>query len=155
MSVPSTGELGALPGWSRIVAGREDRLLASRRPSRGQEKMTRNLIDFEELLERTENDRELMRDLLTIFKDEFPQRLQVLGHAVASRNAANVILEAHALKGMLANLAAIEVAAAVAELERLARDNETSKLLDSFSRFEVIAKEISRQVEACMAEVSR
>lgn len=116
--------------------------------------MMRNLIDFEELLERTENDRELMRDLLTIFKDEFPQRLQALNHAVASRNAANVILEAHALKGMLSSLAAIEVAAAVAELERLARNNETSKLPDSFSRFEVVAKELSRQVEACMAEVS-
>lgn len=116
--------------------------------------MTRNLIDFEELLERTENDRELMRDLLAIFKDEFPQRLQALSEAVESRNGAKVILEAHALKGMLSNLAAIEVAAAVAELERLARNNETSKLLDSFSRFEVIAKELSRQVEACMAEVS-
>lgn len=117
--------------------------------------MTRNLIDFEELLERTENDRELMRDLLTIFKDEFPQRLKALSRAVASRNAASVILEAHALKGMLSNLAAIEAAAAVAELERLARSNKTSKLLDSFSRFEVIGKELSRQVEACMAEVSR
>ena len=117
--------------------------------------MTRNLIDFEELLERTENDRDLMRDLLAIFKDEFPQRLQALRRAVASRNGANVILEAHALKGMLSNLAAIEVAAAVAELERLARNNETSNLLDSFSRFEVTAKELSRQVEACMAEVPR
>lgn len=117
--------------------------------------MTRNFIDFEELLERAENDRELMRDLLAIFKDEFPQRLQALSHAVASRNAANVILEAHALKGMLSNLAAIEVAAAVAELEQFARNNETSKLLDSVPRFEVIAKELSRQVEACMAEVSR
>lgn len=143
-----------MPGLSRIAAGREDRLLASSGGGQKQ-KMTRNLIDFEELLERTENDRELMRDLLTIFKDEFPQRLKALSHAAASRNAASVILEAHALKGMLSNLAAIEAAAAVAELEWLARSNETSKLLDSFSRFEVIAKELSRQVEACMAEVSR
>lgn len=116
--------------------------------------MTRNLINLEELLERTENDRELMRDLLTIFQEEFPERLQALNEAVASRNAANVALEAHALKGMLSNLAAIEAAAAVAELERLGRNKETSKLLESFSHFEAIAQELSRQVEACMAEVS-
>jgi HPt (histidine-containing phosphotransfer) domain-containing protein len=69
-------------------------------------------------------------------------------------NAPPVALEAHALKGMLSNLAAVEAVAAVAELERLGRNNETSKFLESFSRFETIAKDLSRQVEACMAEVS-
>ena len=116
--------------------------------------MAKKLIDFEELLERTENDRELMRDLLMIFKDEFPQRVQALSEAVASLNAANVVLEAHALKGMLSNLAAVEPATAVAELERLGRNKETSRFLESFSHFEAIANELSRQVEACMAEVS-
>lgn len=119
-----------------------------------EEQMAKKLIDFEELLERTENDRELMRDLLTIFKEEFPERLQALSEAVASLNASNVVLEAHALKGMLSNLAAVEAAAAVAELERFGRNNETSRFLESFSHFEAIANELSRQVEARMAEVS-
>lgn len=116
--------------------------------------MTKNLIDFDELLERTENDKDLMRDLLTIFKEEFPQRLQALREAVASLNALQVVLEAHALKGMLSNLAAVEAAAAVAELERLGRNNEGSRFYESFAHFEAIAKELSRQVEASMAEVS-
>ena len=116
--------------------------------------MAKKLIDFEELLERTENDRKLMRDLLTIFREEFPQRLQVLREAVASMNATNVALEAHALKGMLSNLAAVKAAAAVAELEQFGRNNETSRFLESFSRFDAIGKELSQQVEACMAEVS-
>jgi HPt (histidine-containing phosphotransfer) domain-containing protein len=116
--------------------------------------MAKNFIDLEELLERTENDRELMRDLLSIFKEEFPQRHQALREAVKSLNATQVVMEAHALKGMLSNLAAVEAATAVAELECLGRKNETSKFLESFSRFESIAKELSRQVEACMAEVS-
>lgn len=119
-----------------------------------EKQMGKKLIDFEELLERTENDRELMRDLLTIFKEEFPQRLEALSEAVASLNAAKVVLEAHALKGMLSNLAAIEAAAAVAELERFGRNNETSRFPESFSHFEVIAKELSRQVKASMTEVS-
>ena len=119
-----------------------------------EKQMGRNLIDFEELLERTENDRELMRDLLEIFKEEFPQRLRALHEAVQSLNATNVTMEAHALKGMLSNLAAVEASASVAEIERLGRNKETSKFRESFSRFEALAKELSRQVEACMAEVS-
>lgn len=116
--------------------------------------MARNFIDLEELLERTENDRELMRDLLTIFKEEFPQRHQSLREAVASLNAAQVVMEAHALKGMFFNLAAVEAAAAVAELERLGRNNETSRFPESLSHFESIAKELSRQVEEFITEVS-
>lgn len=116
--------------------------------------MAKNFIDLEELLERTENDRELMRDLLTIFQQEFPQRLQSLREAVGSLSATQVVIEAHALKGMLSNLAAIEAAAAAAELERLGRNIETSKFFESFSRFEAVAKELSRQVETCMVKVS-
>ena len=116
--------------------------------------MAKYLIDVEELLERTENDKELVRDLLTIFREEFPQRLQALREAVESLNATDVAMEAHALKGMLSNLAAVEASAAVAELERLGRCKETLRFLECFSHFDAIAKELLRQVEANEAEVS-
>ena len=116
--------------------------------------MTRYFIDLEELLLRVENDRELMRELLCIFKDEFPQRYQALREAVASLDATRVVLEAHTLKGMLFNLAAIEPGQAAAQLERLGRNKETAKFRESFAHFEKIAKKLSQQVDACMAEVS-
>jgi HPt (histidine-containing phosphotransfer) domain-containing protein len=116
--------------------------------------MTKYFIDMKELLERTENDRELIRDLLSIFREEFPQRHQALREAVASLDAPRVVLEAHTLKGMLSNLAAGEAAEAVAKLERLGRNKETAGLDESLAHFESIAKELSRQLEACVAEVS-
>ncbi len=103
---------------------------------------------------RTENDRELMRDLLSIFKEEFPQRHKALRQAVESLDAARVVLEAHSLKGMLSNLAAGEAANAAAQLEHLARAKETSKFRESLAHFELVAQELSRQLDACMAEVS-
>jgi len=57
--------------------------------------MAKGPIDFGELLARQENDRELMRDLLSIFKEEFPQRHQALREAVESLDASRVISEAH------------------------------------------------------------
>lgn len=116
--------------------------------------MTRHFIDLEELTARVEGDRELLRDLLSIFKEEFPQRRLALREAVESLEAARVVLEAHSLKGMLANLAAGEAAKAVAELERLGRNNETARFAESLAHFEAIARELSRQVEECTAEVS-
>lgn len=95
-----------------------------------------------------------MSDLLTIFMEELPQRLRGLRKAVASLNATHVVMEAYALKGMLSSLTAVEADETVAELERLGRNNEMSKFLESFPVFEAIAKELSRQVEDGVAEVS-
>lgn len=116
--------------------------------------MAKRLIDLEELLARVENDRELMRVLLSIFKEEFPLRYQALREAVESQDAPRVVLEAHALKGMLSNLAAAEAAEATAQIERLGRKKEIAGFRESFARFESIAKELSSQVDVCMAEVS-
>jgi HPt (histidine-containing phosphotransfer) domain-containing protein len=113
-----------------------------------------SFIHLEELLERVENDRELMRDLLSIFKEEFPRRHQALRDAIESLDAPRVVLESHALKGMLANLAAVEAAEAAARLESLARNGETGKFRESFAHFESVASALSRQADLYLAEVS-
>ena len=77
-------------------------------------------FDHEELLERVENDRELLRDLLLIFKEEFPRHLLVLREAVESRDGNRVTGAAHALKGMLLNLSATRAAATAARRWRRA-----------------------------------
>jgi two-component system, sensor histidine kinase and response regulator len=116
--------------------------------------MTKCAIDLHELLARVENDRELMQDLLSIFQEEFPQRYRALREAVELRDATRVVLEAHALKGMLSNLAAGEAAEAAAQLESLGRNNETTKFRESLAQFEMTAKELTQQVAACMGDVS-
>src|SRR5260370_32909 len=78
-------------------------------------------VNFAELLACVESDRELLRDLLLIFKDDFPRRFQALQEAVSRCDSAQVAAVSHALKGMLANLAATRAAACAAELEQLGR----------------------------------
>jgi two-component system, sensor histidine kinase and response regulator len=121
---------------------------------RGRKREMTSFIHLEELLERVENDRELMRELLSIFKEEFPQRFRALREAVESLDAPRVVLESHTLNGMLSNLAAREAAEAAANLESLARNGETAKFGESFARLDEIAHTLSRQVDSCMAEVS-
>jgi two-component system sensor histidine kinase/response regulator len=111
-------------------------------------------IDMTELLARVEDDRELMRDLLLIFKEEFPKHLAALRDAVSSTNAEKIAAEAHALKGMLSNLAAHPAAAAAARIEHLGRNGEVSQFQAAFSSFEKISKDLLLQLDTCMAEVS-
>ncbi len=115
--------------------------------------MPNAMIDLAELLARVENDRELMRDLLLIFKQEFPRHLQALRNAVASMNGERVVAEAHTLKGMLSNLAAGPAVGAAARLEQLARNREVSEFQEACASFEDISKELLLQLDTCMAEV--
>jgi HPt (histidine-containing phosphotransfer) domain-containing protein len=116
--------------------------------------MSSSLIDLAELLARVENDRELMRDLLLIFKEEFPKCQQALHDAVKSLDAKRVASEAHTLKGMLSNLAAHEVAGSAARLEQLGRSGETSEFVEGLATFDKLAKELLQQVDS-VAEVPR
>ncbi len=111
-------------------------------------------FDLNELLARVENDRELMRDLLSIFKQEFPLHLQALRLAVDSFDAEKVASEAHSLKGMLSNLAAGTSAAAAARLEQLGRNREVSEFQEAFLLFERLSRELLLELEMSMAEVS-
>lgn len=116
--------------------------------------MTHLLIDFAELLTRVENDRELLRDLLAIFKEEFPRRHGALREAVEAADAKRMAVEAHALKGMLFNLAAREAAEAAAGLERLAKNGKSEEFRECLAVFEDIAEKLLRQLDNSMAGVS-
>jgi len=101
------------------------------------EKGSSNLsFDQGELLARMENDCELLHHLLTIFKEEFPRYLQALRVAVDSGDGKLVAVAAHALKGMLLNLAAGQAVASVGRLEQMGRSGEASGFQDAFAAFE-------------------
>jgi len=55
-------------------------------------------VNLSELLARVDNDRELLRELLSIFKNEFPDHLQALRNAVAANDADQAARVSHTLK---------------------------------------------------------
>ncbi len=114
-----------------------------------------NSLDFdqEELLARVDDDRELLHDLLRIFKEEFPRQLQVLHEAVGSGDGHRVAAAAHTMKGMLANLAASQSAASAERLEQLGRNGEKSDFRDALTAFEKDAARLLPHLDACIAEI--
>ena len=109
-------------------------------------------VNLGELLARVDNDRELLCDLLSIFKREFPDQLTSLQTAVAGNDAALAARVSHTLKGMLANLAVTRAAASASRLERLARAGENSSLGDALAAFEKDVQGLLPEMESYMAE---
>ena len=108
-----------------------------------------------ELLERVDHDRELMRDLLEIFKEEFPQRLEELREAANCTDLKRVASASHALKGMMANLSANRAATLAGRLEQIGNGTQSGHLENSLAEFEREAATLLPMLESCLSEVGR
>lgn len=112
------------------------------------------IMNLPELLERVDNDRELLRELLTIFKEEFPHRVRELRKAVEDENAKQVATVSHTLKGMLANLAANSAAKAAAEIEHASATVKMPALRERLTAFEREAERLLPEIENHLIEAA-
>jgi two-component system, sensor histidine kinase and response regulator len=91
-------------------------------------------VDVAQLLDRIENDRSFLAELVDVFRRDYPRDIDAIKSAIEAQNAAELQRAAHALKGALGNLAATRAATLAAELERMGRSPDLSnaqRTLDS------------------------
>jgi PAS domain S-box-containing protein len=79
------------------------------------------VYNLEEALERVDDDRNLLLELMKLFESERPKLLAQIRQAIASADAGALARSAHTLKGALLNLAASSAAAAALKLETIGR----------------------------------
>jgi two-component system sensor histidine kinase/response regulator len=108
-----------------------------------------------ELLERVDNDQELLRELVNIFKEDFPRTMRLLESAIAVADLKNVARLSHTLKGMLSSLGGVRTAAAAARLEVMASAGESASLKSVFDTLEREGASLLPELDAYMAEVRR
>jgi HPt (histidine-containing phosphotransfer) domain-containing protein len=110
-------------------------------------------VDLAELLIRLDDDRELLRDLVTIFRDDFPRLSGALQQAVECRDMKKISVLSHTLKGMLASLAVTRAASAAAQLERMALAGESVPVEEAFRAFESEVDGLLTEMESYVAVV--
>ena len=121
---------------------------------KNEKSLTEPVWNTAELLERVDNDREFLGELLTIFSKDFPRTAQSLEKAVAAGDMKNAALLSHSLKGMLSNLGGMRAAAAAGNLEKIALTGEDqSSLRNAFKVLQREAASLVPELEAYMEEV--
>ncbi len=108
-----------------------------------------------ELMDRVDNDEELLRELLQIFKEDFPRTMKSLESAVAGEDLKNASRLSHTLKGMLSSLGGVRAAAAASRLEVLASSGDTASLRGALDALQNEAVSLLPELDAYMAEVRR
>src|SRR5690242_10426368 len=118
-----------------------------------QSNLQRQRVNTQELLERVDNDRELLAELLCIFKVDFPANLQELRAAVCRGDLEQITRFSHTLKGTLANLAATTPAACALRVEQFARNGDLENVKTAFSELEKSAEGLVAEFESHLAQV--
>ncbi len=123
-------------------------LAAVSRPAQSPNGEQTQSFDLNTALEIVEGNRELLIELVHLFREESPRQLADLGQAIARGDAGGVALHAHSLKGPLNSLGALAAADAAWRLEQMGRSGQ----LDGIAAArEALERELSRLERALTA----
>jgi two-component system, sensor histidine kinase and response regulator len=110
------------------------------------------VLNLPELLLRVENDRDLLRELIEIFKEESPRLLQQLHGHVVRKDMKSVEETSHGLKGMLSGLSAMPAASVAARLERMGREGDFAGLSDELTHLKREIEQLLPELDASITE---
>ncbi len=93
-------------------------------------------FDPRPLRQRLNEDDDLVRELIVLFQEDCPRRLEEIRAAVEASDAASVERTTHLLKGSVSNFAASEVVRAAQHLEDMGREGNLREAHDAYRTLE-------------------
>jgi HPt (histidine-containing phosphotransfer) domain-containing protein len=113
--------------------------------------MKKDIIDMDDVMERVQDDRELLMELLDIFQNDYMTKRELFEQYLADRDAGQLRDLAHSLKGAAGNISATQMFATCRDIEKMANDN-------IFEGMEELFKTLDKQfkdLQACIAELKQ
>jgi signal transduction histidine kinase/CheY-like chemotaxis protein len=114
----------------------------------GEEPDIEDLIDAVQLFERIDGDRALLAELVELFRADYPGNLRAAQDAVNTQDPGKLRSAAHAMKGSLANLSAIQAAELAGDLESIGKSRNMAAAQITL---DALTQEIKRAVRALEA----
>lgn len=100
-----------------------------------------SVIDIAEMRRLLRDDDELLRELLQLFLDFYPQYVSDIEVAVAAYDADGIRETAHRFKGSLKQIQAMQAASSASSLEKQGRDCEPHP--EMLSKFEQLVRDVT------------
>ena len=108
------------------------------------------LFDWDELLERVDDDVELLQRMLDLFCRDYPTLLEEARQAIAAGDPQILHDSAHALTGMLGNLSAHAMVAIAQQLEEVDPVGEAQQAREALANLEVRVEQLARALTASL-----
>ena len=110
-----------------------------------------NKLDESVALNRVGGDLELLREVVGLFLDDYPQSLEKIRDAVGRGDHAGLERHAHSLKGAVSTFGANEAFEAALALEKQGRGGDLTSALNGLSRLEHALLALRPELEALQA----
>jgi len=108
----------------------------------------REVLDWDEVLDRMDGDEVVLREILALFGQDAPHMMRKLEEARASGDAQRVERAAHSLKGASATISARTVAPLAQRVEQLAREGRLPEALDQMDDLRREMQRLARALES-------
>lgn len=112
-------------------------------------------LNLARLREVTGNDTRTMAELLRMFRDDAPARARRIQAAADAGDHDRLAREAHALKGVLLGLGAVEAEIAARSLEESARACTADEALRAVAELQGVLAKLDQQIETILAGLER
>ena len=110
------------------------------------------IIDLKDFMERVQDDKELLLELLDIFQEDFVGKRQSLDEALKSKDVNKIKEVAHSLKGASGNISAKEMHANFLMIENAVKCNDLNKVAsileevnDQFNQIKQFAAKLKKE----------
>ena len=111
-------------------------------------------FDFDAALDHVEGDRELLDEVVRIFSDECPRKMEEIRNSIRAADPLLLERAAHSLKGAASNLCAAGVMHFAEDLEQSARAKDVSRAGTQFQSLEAAVKKLLNELEAFSRKVT-
>jgi HPt (histidine-containing phosphotransfer) domain-containing protein len=98
--------------------------------------MSDEIIDLKDVLDRVQQDKELLNELFDIYQEDFVIKRKALGDAIAANDIVKIKEIAHSMKGSSGNISAKPLHAACLKLEMLAKEGKTDGMQEVASNID-------------------
>lgn len=111
--------------------------------------MDNNTLDLKDVLERVQDDWELLMELLDIFSEDYTEKREVLNELIKENNFEEVRNIAHSIKGAAGNISAKTMHATSERIERLAEEENLTTVKELLAELD---KQFV-QLQGCIKEL--
>ncbi len=111
------------------------------------------LFNYAVVLERVMGDQELLKNILGIFIDEFPNQVSLMKQALAANDLARVKFRAHSIKGSSANVGATHLKTIALQIEEAAKANTASAITALISDLEINFQKVKSEIRKSLQEL--
>ena len=116
--------------------------------------MDNEILDLEEFLERVQDDKKLLLELLDIFSQDFKEKRIQMAEAVRNKDMDQVKKVTHALKGSSGNISAKLLRLTVIRLEDMGKNNNLDGADEALFEMDRKFEELTGRIAVLKQELS-